>query len=51
MYEEIINDNIEEEEIKKIIGRIPIYEDYIKKTYEYIKRVSSIGEIEWIKKM
>lgn len=51
MYEEIIENKIDEEEIKKIIERISIYEKIIKKVYEHIKRVSSIGEIEWIKKM
>lgn len=51
MYEEIIDNKIEEEEIKKVIDKIDIYENMIKKTYNYIRNVSSLNEIEWIKKM
>lgn len=51
VYEEIIDNKKEEIEIKKIIDKIDIYENIIKRTYNYIKKMSSLGEIEWIKKM
>lgn len=51
IYEEIIEGKQEETEILKIIERINIYEKIIKQSYNYIKSVSTINEIEWIKKM
>lgn len=50
-YEEIIEGNIEEEQIIKAIDKIEEYEKMIKTTYDYIRNLSSLNEIEWIKKM
>lgn len=51
IYEQIVNNEIEEEELKKIINKIPEYETLIKKTYVYIKNNNFLPDIEWIKKM
>ncbi|MBE6159596.1 MAG: hypothetical protein E7157_00925 [Lactobacillales bacterium] len=50
-YEDIIDGKIEETEINKIIERINVYKKIIKQTYQYIQSVSTLNEIEWIKKM
>ena len=45
IYEQIVNNEIEEEELKKIINKIPEYETIIKKTYVYIKNNNILHDI------
>ena len=46
LYEKIIDNEIEENEIKKIINKLDDYEKYLKKIYLYLKRYIDIDNIE-----
>ena len=48
MYDEIINNNIPENKIKKIITKTSDYEDYLKNIYNIIKKYADIQEINWV---
>lgn len=50
-YEKIINGDIEEIEINKIVDKAYDYQLLLKKLYIYINNITSLPEIEWIKKM
>lgn len=47
-YEEIIENNLEEEEIKKILNHIEEYELLIKKTYILLKDICLLPDIDWL---
>ena len=47
-YDNIINNNISEMEIKKIIAKSSDYEDYVKNIYSIINSFVSIPEVSWI---
>ncbi len=47
-YEEIMNNNLDEREIIKIIDKINEYEDFLKDFYAYIKLKDNIPEVNWI---
>ena len=49
--EQIIDMKKKEVEIYEVINRIGIYESNIKIIYDYIRRITKIPEIEWLKKM
>lgn len=49
--EQIIDMKKKEVEIYEVINRISIYESNIKIIYDYIRRITKIPEIEWLKKM
>lgn len=48
MYEDIINNKIEEKEILKIIDKVNEYEDFLREFYAYIKLRANIPEVSWI---
>jgi hypothetical protein len=50
IYEEIINNNIEDKRLIVIISKINTYEKLLKKTYTYIKQYVIIPDIEWLQK-
>lgn len=51
IYEEIIDNKVEENKIEEAFKMIENYEKMIKEIYNYIRNVSTLDEIEWIKKM
>lgn len=50
IYDEIINNNLEEEKIINIIEKNPLYEDFLKKIYKYITKEKNIflEPIDWL---
>ena len=48
LYEEIITDRKEDEEIKKITNKVDDFEKIIKKVYNYYKTFLPISKIEWL---
>lgn len=50
IYEEIIDNSMEEKELLKIINRINDYEVLLKRVYAYLKTITPIPDIEWLKK-
>lgn len=48
LYEEIITDKIDENNIKELINNIEYYENTIKKIYHYYKTFINIMPIEWL---
>ena len=50
LYDQIINDKINESEILKITSRTSEYEDYLKDVFNYFKKFYQIKEINWIEK-
>lgn len=50
LYDEIINNNINEATILTITSRINEYELYLQSIFEYIGKYYKIKEIEWLKK-
>ena len=48
MYEKIINENTNENEMLKIVERVDEYEQYIDRIYQAITRIIKIPKINWI---
>lgn len=48
LYEEVITDRANDEEIKKIISKVDDYETIIKKVYQYYKSFLPVPRIEWL---
>lgn len=50
IYEEIINENVSEDELKKIVDRVDEYEVYLQKIFEIIYQKTEIKKVDWIQK-
>ena len=50
IYDEIINEKKNENEIKKYLSKVEYNENEIKKIYHYIRSISKLPEIEWLNK-
>lgn len=50
IYDRVINNEVSETEIKKIVNRIEEYENYIFKIFTYLSKNTQMPSIEWIKK-
>lgn len=50
LYEEIINENVKEEELKKVIERTSEFEEYVDKIYKSIIKKVEIRGVDWIQK-
>ena len=50
LYDQIINEKVNEAEILKITSRTSEYEDYLKDVFNYFKKFYQIKEINWIEK-
>lgn len=50
IYEEIINENVDEEKIIPAIKKADDYEKLLKELYQYISGYITLPDIEWIKK-
>ena len=50
MYDEIINNNIDQKKILEIVSRANEYEQYINMLYNKINKIINIPEIEWLRK-
>ena len=48
LYEQIIENKLEESKIKEAIKITPIYEKLIKKLYQYLKNIIQLPEIDWL---
>ncbi len=51
LYEKIINKNIEEQEINKILDKITDYEKFILYVYQILNTNNEMANVEWIKKI
>lgn len=49
VYEDIVNNNVDEKEILTIINKINEYEDFLAQFYAYTKLRADIPEVNWIK--
>lgn len=50
VYENVVNDEIDEKEIIKIINRVDDYEEFLRNLYFSIGSIIELPNIEWIKK-
>ena len=50
IYEDIINNGEDEKELLRIINRVNDYEEFLRKIYTYLKTITTIPDIEWLKK-
>ena len=48
LYEEVITDRTDDEEIKKIISKVDDYEKIIKQVYQYYKTFLPVPRIDWL---
>lgn len=48
LYEQIVENKLEESKIKEAIKITPIYEKLIKKLYQYLKNIIQLPEIDWL---
>lgn len=51
LYEEIVEQQKKEDELLKIIEKIPEYEQLLKKLYFYFRQYTKMPEISWIKEL
>ena len=51
VYEKIINNEIDENNINNILSKVDKYEQLIANIYLYFKNIHSIPDIEWLKKL
>ena len=49
IYDEVVNQKINESEVLKITSRINEYEKYLGDIFDYFKKLYPIEEIGWIK--
>jgi hypothetical protein len=50
IYEEIINEGKDEENLLPILEKVDDYEQFLKDLYIYLKEIINIPDIEWLKK-
>ena len=50
LYDQIINNKVNESEILKITSRTSEYEEYLKDVFNYFKKFYQVKEINWIEK-
>ena len=48
LYEQIVENKLEESKIKEAIKITPIYEKLIKNLYQYLKNIIQLPEIDWL---
>lgn len=51
IYEDIIQNNVDEKSLLKIINLITEYENFIKELYLYLRKIIVFPEIEWLETM
>lgn len=51
VYEQIMNDEIDEIKLQQIIDKTPSYEELLKKLYFYLSKYMGMPDIEWLKKI